>query len=162
MASATDRRLRAWAQHSRGRARHRSLGRAGAAALLSPPARLHLQSAVGLFLLSRRVASWRSLIYEVRNTFGDIHPYVLPVHIWRNQRRRRAAAAGQAVLRLALHRDGDALPFPRAAAGRARQAADSGNRPRRPLLAATFNGQPSRAQHQGVAARVLRLPLRHA
>ena len=38
----------------RGRARHRPHGRAGAAALLSPPARLHLQSALGLFWLSRR------------------------------------------------------------------------------------------------------------
>ena len=25
------------------------------------------------------MANWRLLIYEVRNTFGDIHPYVLPV-----------------------------------------------------------------------------------
>ena len=56
------------------------------------------------------------LIYEVRNTFGDIHPYIVPVEIRRNQRRRRAAAAGQAVLCLALHRDGDALSFSRAAA----------------------------------------------
>ena len=63
----------------RGRARHRPDRRAGAAAVLSPPARLHLQSAVGLFLLSRRAANWRSMIYEVRNTFGDIHAYVLPV-----------------------------------------------------------------------------------
>ena len=57
------------------------------------------------------------MIYEVRNTFGDIHPYVLPVQPDRDQRCRRATAAGKAVLRLALHRDGDALPFPGVAAG---------------------------------------------
>ena len=31
------------------------------------------------FCHSRRAANWRLIIYEVRNTFGDIHAYVLPV-----------------------------------------------------------------------------------
>ena len=52
--------LRAYAQASRRRAWHRSHRRPRAAALLSPPARLHLQSAVGLFLLSRRRQRSRS------------------------------------------------------------------------------------------------------
>ena len=56
------------------------------------------------------------MIYEVRNTFGEIHPYVLPVQAGRDQRRRRPAAAGQAVLRFAVRRDGDALSFPCSAA----------------------------------------------
>ena len=68
------------------------------------------------------------VIYEVRNTFGDIHPYVLPVQPGELGRRRPAAAAGQAVLRLALHRDGDALSFPRLAARRRRQGAHPGDR----------------------------------
>ena len=62
----------------RGRARHRPDRRAGAAAVLPPAVRLHLQSAVGLFLLSAD-GELALIIYEVRNTFGEIHPYVLPV-----------------------------------------------------------------------------------
>ena len=80
------------------------------------------------------------IIYEVRNTFGDIHAYVLPV-AGRDQRCRRAATAGQAVLRLALHRDGDALSFPRPAARRQRQLRILETDREGPLLAATFSGR---------------------
>ena len=69
----------------------------------------------------------------------------------RDQRCRRAAAAGQAVLRLALHRDGDALPFSRAAAGRARPVADSGDRPRRPPARCNLQWPSSRPRHRAVA-----------
>jgi hypothetical protein len=54
---------------------------------------------------------------------------------------RAAAGAGKAVLRLALHRDGDALSFPHLATARAGQTAHSRDRPPEgPLLAATFIG----------------------
>jgi len=51
------------------------------------------------------------IIYEVRNTLGEIHAYVLPVQPDQIKRRRGAAEPGQIVPRFALHRDGDALPF---------------------------------------------------
>ncbi len=70
------------------------------------------------------------MIYEVRNTFGDFHAYVLPVKPGEISDAGDTAAAGKTVLRLALCRNGDALSFPRFAAGRERQAAHPGNRPR--------------------------------
>lgn len=60
---------------------------------------------------------------------------------WRMEQCGPALAARQAVLRLALHADSDALPFSPPAAVRHGQAAHPGDRPRRPLLAATFNGR---------------------
>ena len=83
-----------------------------AAALLSPPARLHLQSAVGLFLLSRRRRAGADDLRGAQHLWR--HPSLRAAgEAGRSQRGRLAAAAGQAVLRLALHRDGDALSFPR-------------------------------------------------
>ena len=99
------------------------------------------------------------MIYEVRNTFGDIHAYVLPVKPGQDQRCRDPAAAGQAVLRLALHRDGDALPFPRFPAGGARQAADPGDRPRGPPARRNLQRPPPRPDHAGAAASFFALPL---
>ena len=66
----------------RGGARHRPDRRARAAAVLSPAARLHLQSAVGLFLLSRR---WRACACDLRG----------PQHFWRHPRLRAAGEAGR-------------------------------------------------------------------
>ena len=51
------------------------------------------------------------IIYEVRNTFGDIHPYVLPVQTGEISEAGVRQAAGQIVLRVALCGNGDALPF---------------------------------------------------
>ena len=95
-----------------------------------------------------------------------------PQHLWRypslcaagrgraSQRCRRPAGAGQAVLCLALHRDGDALPFPRLAAGRARQAAHSRDRSRRPAAFSDLQRPPPRADHgRRCCARSSRLPL---
>jgi DUF1365 family protein len=56
------------------------------------------------------------LIYEVRNTFGEIHAYAAR-RSGRDQPRRYPPRTGQTVLRLALHRDGDAVSFSGDAAG---------------------------------------------
>ena len=101
------------------------------------------------------------MIYEVRNTFGDIHAYVLPVQAGRVQRCRRPAAAGQAVLRLALHRHGDALSFPGFAARRRRQAAHPGNRPRRAPARRDLPRPPPRPDHGAPVAVVLRAAAGH-
>ena len=58
------------------------------------------------------------MIYEVRNTFGDIHAYVLPVKPGEISIAGIRQTPRQAVLRVSLHRDDDALSFPRFAAGR--------------------------------------------
>jgi hypothetical protein len=71
------------------------------------------------------------LIYEVRNTFGDIHAYALAV------KPDGISGAGvrqqqDKLLCLAVYRDGDALPLPGFAAGRRCQTAHSRDRPQRP------------------------------
>ena len=53
------------------------------------------------------------IIYEVRNTFGEMHHYVLPVAEDERERAADPPAAGQAVLRVPLHRRRHALSFPR-------------------------------------------------
>ena len=92
----------------------------GEVLLLCYPAtsRLRLQSAVDLLLLWQRRVRCALLIYEVRNTFGETHSYVCPVRPGETSAGRAAAGARQALLRLALHRHGNALPFPAVAAGR--------------------------------------------
>jgi hypothetical protein len=97
------------------------------------------------------------LIYEVRNTLGDIHPYVLPVTSGEIGC-RRAAAAG--AFYVALHRDGDALPFPRAAAGGTRQLRIM-ETDREGAARCNFQWPPSRTQHQRVGACVFRCPVGH-
>jgi uncharacterized protein len=62
----------------RGRAQHRPHGRTGAAALLSLLARLHFNP-LSVYFCYRADGELALLIYEVRNTFGDIRRYVLPV-----------------------------------------------------------------------------------
>ena len=52
------------------------------------------------------------LIYEVRNTFGEHHSYVCPVRPGEVSGGGHPAGPRQAVLRLAVHRHGHALPFP--------------------------------------------------
>ena len=138
--------LRGYAQALRGRARHRSDRRTRAAVVLSPAARLHLQSAVGLFLpLGQR----RTGIDHLRG----------PQHLWghprlcaageagREQRSRYPAATGEAVLRFPLRRDGDALPFSGVAAGRRRQIADPRDRARRPAAVGDLQRPPPRPDH---------------
>ena len=132
--------LRAYAQHC---AAERGIDLTGGRVLLLCYPRLfgYTFNPLSVYFCYRADGELALLIYEVRNTFGDIHPYVLPVTPGRNQRRRRAAAAGQAVLRLALHRDGDALPFSRPAAGRTRASCEFW----KPTAKAPCSPQPSMA-----------------
>ena len=101
------------------------------------------------------------LIYEVRNTFGDIHPYVLPVTSGeisdagvRQQQDKLFYVSP--FIEMAMRYHFRVLP-----PGERVQAAHSGNRPRRPPARRNLQWPPSRAQHQGVAARVLRPPAGH-
>ena len=52
------------------------------------------------------------LIYEVRNTFGETSQLRLPGASGRDQRPGIRQARDKRLLRLALHRNGHALPFP--------------------------------------------------
>ena len=114
---ATARSLRAYAQ--RCAAEHGIDLTGGRVLLLCYPRLLgYTFNPLSVYFCYRADGELALIIYEVRNTFGDIHAYVLPVKPGETQRRRRPAAAGQAVLRLALHRDGDALSFPGFAARR--------------------------------------------
>jgi len=80
------------------------------------------------------------MIYEVRNTFGDIHAYLPSGAASEISAAGPAPEPGKAVLRFALHRDGDALPFSRfAAASHVKLRILETDRDG-PLLAATFNG----------------------
>ena len=101
------------------------------------------------------------LIYEVRNTFGDIHPYVLPVTSGeisdagvRQQQDKLFYVSP--FIEMAMRYHFRVLP-----PGERVQVANSGNRPRRPPARCNLQWPPSRAQHQGVAARVLRAPAGH-
>ena len=146
MARATDRRCAPMC--SAARAEHGIDLTGGRVLLLCYPRLLgYTFNPLSVYFCYRADGELALMIYEVRNTFGDIHPYVLPVQTGPAQRSRRPAAAGQAVLRLALHRDGDALSFPRLAAGSARQAADPGNRRRRPPARRNFQWPPPRPEH---------------
>jgi len=75
------------------------------------------------------------IIHEVRNTFGDLHYYVLPAQPKRAWRSRSPPAAG-----LAFHRDDDALSFPHLVAARVKP------------LSATFSGR----RHGFATAALLR------
>jgi uncharacterized protein len=62
----------------RGATRHRSHRRPGAASVLPATARLHINP-LSVYFCHRADGTLALVIYEVRNTFGEIHPYVLPV-----------------------------------------------------------------------------------
>ena len=97
------------------------------------------------------------VIYEVRNTFGDIHPYVLPV---------QPADISDAGVRQSQEKLFYVSPFIEmamryhfrvSAAAGIRQTADPGDRQHRSPARGNFQWPPPRAQHGRVAARVLRL-----
>ena len=67
--------------------------RAGAHPLHAAGAGLRLQPAVDLLLPPRATAGWRRIVYEVNNTFGERHSYVLPVRARRRASRRAAPSA---------------------------------------------------------------------
>jgi len=70
--------LRAWAQH---RAAERGIDLSGGRVLLLCYPRLlgYTFNPLSVYFCYRADDELALLIYEVRNTFGDIHPYVLPV-----------------------------------------------------------------------------------
>ena len=70
--------LRAWAQH---RAAERGIDLTGGRVLLLCYPRLlgYTFNPLSVYFCYRADGELALLIYEVRNTFGDIHPYVLPV-----------------------------------------------------------------------------------
>ena len=100
------------------------------------------------------------LIYEVRNTFGDIHPYVLPVKPGeisdagvRQQQDKLFYVSP--FIEMAMRYHFRVLP-----PGERVQAAHSGDRPRRPAARRNLQWPPPRAQHQrSCCARFSRLPL---
>ena len=77
------------------------------AAVHAPRPRLRVQSAHHLLLPRARTAHSTAMIYEVNNTFGERHSYLIPV----DRERRRADPAGlrQGLPRLAVHGHGHEL-----------------------------------------------------
>ena len=97
--------LRAQVERQAPRGADRACRRLDPAALHAAHARLLLQSAEHLFLLPR---GWHAgaLVYQVHNTFGERHSYVIPVE---DGERRGASALPEGALRLALPRHEHAL-----------------------------------------------------
>jgi hypothetical protein len=73
----------------------------------------------------------------------------------REQRSRHPAGTGQAVLRFALHRNADALPLSSVAARTEREAANPGNRRRRPDTGRDLQRPAPQLDHGCAAALVL-------
>ena len=79
-------------------------------------ARLRVQSAQRLLLPPPRRRASRAMVYEVHNTFGERHSYVIAAAPGDDAVIRQATA--QALLRLAVHGHGHGVRIPRHAAGR--------------------------------------------
>jgi DUF1365 family protein len=101
------------------------------------------------------------LIYEVRNTFGDIHPYVLPVlsgeisHAGVRQQQNKLFYVSP-FIEMAMRYHFRVLP-----PGERVRLRILETPPRRPPARCNLQWKSSRAQHQGVAARVLLSPAGH-
>jgi hypothetical protein len=92
------------------------------------------------------------IIYEVRNTFGEIHSYAGAAG--GHECGRRAAGAGQAVLCLALRGNDDALSLPHFSTRRTGEAAHPGDRFRRPPARRHLFGPPPSALDILAASRL--------
>src|ERR1700730_14094672 len=101
-----------------------SIAAAAASCCCAIPAACYTFNPLSVYFCYRADGDLAVLIYEVRNTFGDIHAYALAV------KPDGISGAGvrqqqDKLLCLAVYRDGDALPLPGFAAGRRCQTAHS-------------------------------------
>ncbi len=151
---ATARRLRAYAQ--RCAAEHGIDLTGGRVLLLCYPRLLgYTFNPLSVYYCYRADGALALLIYEVRNTFGEIHPYVLPVQPGeisdagvRQQQDKLFYVSPFIEMAMRYH-------FRVTPAGGARQAAHSGDRRGRPAARRDLQRPPPRPDHGGAAAVVL-------
>jgi hypothetical protein len=113
-------------------------------------------SPLSVYFCYRASGELALVIYEVCNSFGDIHPYVLPVKpgdlngVGLRQQQEKLFYVSPFVP-MAMR-----YPFSRPASIRHGQAADSGDRPRRPFARGDLQRPPPRPDLGCPAAIVLR------
>ena len=62
---------------------------------------------LSIYFCHHRDGELRAILYEVKNTFGEQHGYLIPVS--QRRRRDRAAELRQGILRVSVHGDGGPL-----------------------------------------------------